>query len=214
MSSIKTTRSIKKKHAMAIFGALFAVLTLIPFGAIPQASFATGNGAPSGPHFNLNLIGVQSSNFSTTDQSGGNVIFVPLFGNCKILLAEGTDFAVLDNNCMDKQAQFQLPPPQNVTTGAQLYTVWARVLGTPGGSSSLVTCATLLNGTTECNTGNTVSFGSHNGKSKFTNVTTQLTTVVLLNGTTLNIFSPGFSQFFWNYTDTGNKLVQLRFYPT
>src|SRR5262249_40587982 len=40
--------------------------------------------------------------------SGGNVIHVPLWGNCQIDLTEGP-FSVLNNNCTNGNALFQLP---------------------------------------------------------------------------------------------------------
>lgn len=198
-----------------------AVLLLLVFTTVDntQPSFATGNGAPSGPHYNLNLIGVKNTaNFPTADNSGGNVIFVPEKGHCNIGLTQGTDFYVLDDNCMDGAASFQLPPP-TTSTGSAQYTVWARVVGTPGGSSSLTTCATdPTTGGTICSIGQTVTFGGHDGKSKFTNVTQQLTTLCYVDQTTgqttcVNIFDPTFQNYFWSYDNNGNKVLQLRFYP-
>ena len=54
----------------------------------------SGNGAPSGAHFNLNIIGTKTK--TGVDASGGGRIFVPLVGSTKIQLAEGDDFAVVD----------------------------------------------------------------------------------------------------------------------
>src|SRR2546430_7647596 len=67
------------------------------------AAAATGNGSPSGAHFNLNVIGV--SNTLTQSNSGGAVIHVPLNGSCQINLAVG-DYQVLDDNCTDGTAAF------------------------------------------------------------------------------------------------------------
>src|SRR5262245_34815583 len=70
----------------------------------------TGNGAPSGPHYNLNIIGVPAD--KNPDFSGGNGhrIFVDLVGRTKILLKPGS-FDVLDANGTDGEASFQLPEP-------------------------------------------------------------------------------------------------------
>ena len=218
----KPTRitSIAKKPSLTILlGTAFTILTMMPFAGIPQASFATGNGTPSGPHFNLNIIGVSNTqNYPTADNSGGNVIHVPLKGHCNIDLTQGTQFYVLDNNCLDGTANFQLPPT-NTTGGNPAYTVWARVVGKPGGSSSMTTCAIdPTTGDTICSIGETVAFGGHNGKSTFTNVTTQLTTLCYVDQTTgntvcVNIFDPTFQNYFWSYDNNGNKVLQLRFYP-
>src|SRR5437660_7033254 len=61
----------------------------------------TGNGAPSGSQFNLNILGVSNSKNQNMD-GNGNVIFVALGSSdtkatTKILLSPG-DFAVLDKN--------------------------------------------------------------------------------------------------------------------
>lgn len=215
----KTILNAKKPSLRIRFGVVLAILTMIPFASIPQASFATGNGAPSGPHFNLNIIGVSNTqNYPTADGSGGNVIHVPLKGHCNIDLTQGTSFDVLDDNCLDGTANFQLPPT-NTAGGSPAYTVWARIVGTPGGSSSITTCATdPTTGGTICSIGETVSFGGHNGKSTFTDVTKQLTTLCFVDQTTgqtvcVNVFDPKFENFFWSYDNNGNKVLQLRFYP-
>src|SRR3990172_9300965 len=102
----------------------------------------SGSGAPSGSHYNLNIIGVPKGKTADMTGSSGRRIFVPLTGNCKINLAQG-DFQVLDGNCTDNgQAQFQLPNPDPDNDGVTTYSVWARALGKPGGSSSTATCAT------------------------------------------------------------------------
>ncbi len=193
-----------------------ATLALAIFANITFTN-ATGNGAPSGPHFNLNLIGAKTTNCPQTEGSGGNVIFVALFGTSKIELIQGTSFEVLDNNaCIDNVAQFQLPPT-NTTGGAPAYTVWARVVGKPGGSGTLTTCAT--NSTsleTVCSLNQVITMRTK-GHQKFINVTTQLTTLCFINslGQTqcVNIFDPAFQGFFWSYDNQGQKVLQLRFYP-
>lgn len=208
-----------KKKSLAMFGTglMLMALMLIPLGGA-QSSFATGNGAPSGAHYNLNINGVSNTaNFPTADNSGGNVIFVPLNGHCDIGLTEGASFYVLDNNCMDGKANFQLPPP-TTSTGSAQYTVWARAVGKPGGSSTLTTCATdPPTGEQLCSLNQVVTMRTH-GKQTFTNVTNQLTQLCYLNTTTnqvtcANIFDPTFENYLWSYDNNGVKVLQLRFYP-
>src|SRR5438552_18699001 len=89
--------------------------------AAPTAAAArsiTGNGAPSGPHYNLNIHGVLKGGTSSTG-SNGHDIFVPLQGQCKIALSPG-DFQVLDPNCLDGSAGFQLPNPVDSTTSTKI----------------------------------------------------------------------------------------------
>ena len=199
-----------------ILGTAIAALFLAILAASPLAQ-ATGNGAPSGAHFNLNLIGAKTSNCPQTDSSGGSVIFVPLVGTSKIMLVQGTTFAVLDNNaCTDNVASFQLPPT-NTTGGSPSYTVWARVVGTPGGHGTLTTCATTATVEVVCSLNQFITMRSK-GDQKFVNVTTQLTTLCYVpTGSTtvtcVNIFDAAFYGYFWDYNNQGQKVLQLRFYP-
>src|SRR5713101_9361475 len=145
------------------------------------AAAQTGNGAPSGSHYNLNIIGV-SHDKNPNMNGGGNVIFVDLGTKSgvavttKILLSQAADgvFEVLDKNGTDGEASFSLPAPGS-------YTVWARALGTPGGQAKITTCATdilLTSPGVICSTQNEV-FVRGTGKSSFRNVTDALTTIVL-----------------------------------
>src|SRR6266487_1316203 len=101
----------------------------------------TGNGAPSGSHYNLNIIGVSHNKSPNMDAASGNVIFVGLGSkdntvSTKILLSQAAIgvFAVLDKNGTDGEASFELPAPGS-------YTIWARALAKPGGSATMTTCA-------------------------------------------------------------------------
>src|SRR3972149_8978415 len=95
--------------------------------AVPQP----GSGAPSGAHYNLNIIGVPKNKTADMIGGSGHRIFVPLEGNCKINLSQG-DFSVLDANCTDGPSAFQLPNPDPNNDGITEYSVWTRALGKPG----------------------------------------------------------------------------------
>ncbi len=120
-----------------------------------------------------------------------------------IWLTQGP-FTVCDGNAFDaaydcngtqiaKQgAVFQLPCNTNITTAAGTtlvpcttgatasYNVWARVVGTPGGSSTLTTCATEpITGVLVCSTKKAVLVRMK--PNKFTNVTDALTSLVDAN---------------------------------
>jgi len=204
--------------------------TLSPAGSSgPALAVAnTGNGAPSGAHYSLNIIGVPKSKSADMSGGGGGVIFASLGTKdgapvtTKILLdqsASAGEFAVLDKNGTDGQAEFSLPAPGS-------YTVWARSLGTPGGHAKITTCATDVTGTVAdgdiCSTQNEV-FVRGTGKSSFRNVTTSLTTITLdavadadavtaCGGTTVGLFDPCLQGYFWQYDNNGLKLLQVRFY--
>jgi hypothetical protein len=106
-----------------------------------RGTTVTGSGAPSGPHYNLNIIGVPKNKIADMTGNQGHRIFVPLKGSCKIDLGPG-DFQVLDANCTKGNASFQLPNPDPDNDGETIYSVWARALGKPGGQSTTTTCAT------------------------------------------------------------------------
>jgi hypothetical protein len=185
----------------------------------------TGNGAPSGSHFNLNIIGVAHDKNPNMAKGGGSVIFVGLGTasdavTTKILLSQEADsvFQVLDKNGTDGEASFALPVPGT-------YTVWARALGTPGGQSKIATCATSIDPTTGvatllCSTDNEV-FVRGKGKSSFRDVTSALTTISLVAGSpaelacgtpTVSLFAACLQDFLWQYDNNGLKLLQVRFY--
>ena len=178
---------------------------------------ATGNGAPSGPHYNLNLIGVPKNKSADMTGGDGHRIFVALDGRTKILLSPG-DFAVLDANGTDGSAAFRLPAPDPDNDGVTEYSVYARALGKPGGSGSITTCGTdPVTGEELCSIFPLLLMRSK-GKSSFTNASRELLYVFVdLNGDgtveRVPLFDSRLQGYFWEYDNKGLKLVQLRFYP-
>lgn len=91
---------------------VFAVALAIPLTFVMAFG---GNGAPNGPHYNLNIIGVPKAKTALMKDPNvtgqyGNAIFVLLDGTSRIWLIEGEDFQVLDKNGTDLNgARFQLP---------------------------------------------------------------------------------------------------------
>lgn len=197
---------------------LAAVYVLVQLVQQPTriGSEATGSGAPSGTHYNLNLIGVPKG--KTADMTGneGRRIFVPLWGSCKISLSMG-DFQVLDANCTDGPARFQLPSPDPDNDGVTTYSVWARALGKPGGSSKTTTCAIdPATGETYCSVYSMIQV-RNKGKSSFTDVSKQLLYVYAdIDGDgnldRMPLFDDRLQDYYWQYDNKGLKLVQLRFY--
>src|SRR5438477_9332030 len=125
--------------------------------ATTSSATTTGNGAPSGSHYNLNIIGVpQGKTADMTGNTGGRMFVLLNGGQDAVSLngkpsnqllkvntiglvpaPAGESFSVLDANATDANGGlFQLP--SDVSTG---WTVWARALGTPGGSAVQTTCA-------------------------------------------------------------------------
>ena len=219
------------------FGSLGFAL-LLATASPPQATAApadTGNGAPSGAHYNLNLIGVPKGKSADMKGASGHVIFVKLDGNSKIYLCEAgasgcegtSDFQVLDANGTDGDgALFALPNPDPDGDGATVYSVFARALGTPGGKSITTTCATGPGEDGVLGTEDDEEVCSmiqlelvrDSGRSRFQNVSKYLLYIYAdLNGdTTLErvpLFDDRLRGYLWDYDNAGLKLVQLRFYP-
>lgn len=175
----------------------------------------TGNGAPNGAHYNLNIIGVPKTKTANMDGNNGHRIFVKLVGNTKIWLFEGP-FEVLDANGTDGNASFQLPDPDPENDGITEYSVYARALGKPGGSSVMTTCAYDEFDVLWCSTESLVSI-RFKGKSTFTNVSKQLLYIYAdIDGNGIKrypLFDDRLEDYYWNYDNNGLKLLQLRFYP-
>ncbi len=189
------------------------VSTNAPGNDLQASNSLTGNGAPSGPHYNLNIIGVPKGKTADMTNTDGHTIFVPLDGTTKILLSPG-DFQVLDGNGTDGSAAFQLPNPDSANSGTTGYSVYARALGKPGGSAYSTTCAADSLGTIYCST-DTAVYVRSKGKNSFTNVSKELLYIyAYINGTLTRIplFDSSLQDYYWGYTNTGLKLLQLRFY--
>ena len=205
-----------------MFSLLFAVSLALGFGV----AFA-GNGAPHGAHYNLNIIGVKEKSADMTGGQG-HVIFVNISGNSKIYLCEsGVDeecedvdgFQVIDKNGTDRDgALFALPNPDPDNTGTTVYSVFARALGKPGGSSRTTTCAT------DPTTGEEVcsliymELTRDKGKSKFDNVSKYLLYIYAdtdgdgVVDKRVPLFDDDLEDYLWSYDNTGLRLAQLRFY--
>lgn len=192
--------------------------TADPSAGAPADALAvrTGNGAPSGGHYSLNIIGVPRDKTAEMTGSSGHVIFVQLWGNAKILLSEG-DFKVLDANGTDGEAAFQLPNPDPDGDGTTTYSVFARALGTPGGRSLTTTCATdPSDGSLVCSV-ITLELRRTTGKSTFQNVSKYLLYIyadIDSDGDLerVPLFDDSLQGYFWDYDNQGLKLAQLRFY--
>ena len=199
----------------------------------PLAAVAsTGNGAPSGAHYNLNIIGVAKDKSPDFTGGDGHRIFVDLgktgtAANTRINLTEG-DFAVLDANGTDGVAAFQLPNPDPDGDGTTSYSVYVRALGKPGGKATMQSCYDDGTGTW-C----AVDFlggvepitiqRTKGGVAKFVNVSKDLLFVdyctawdtitgLCTSVTQIPLFGNDLLSYFWSYDNEGLKLAQLRFY--
>lgn len=179
-------------------------------------SGATGSGSPSGPHYQMNIIGAPKNMSLTSNDNNGRRIFVPISGSCKIQLAEG-DFGVQDHNCLDGTARFQLPAADADNDGGTTYSVWARPLGKPDGTSSTQTCAIDPIDNLEYCSMNTMVQTRTKGKSTFVDVSRDLLYLHYdydLDGDIdrIPLFDKRLSDYHWNYSNSNLKMLQLRFY--
>lgn len=204
------------------------------------ATAATGNGAPSGAHYTLNIIGVPNDKSPDFDGGSGRRIFVDLgrtgaAANTRINLTEG-EFGVLDANGTDGTAAFRLPNPDPDGDGTTDYSVYVRALGKPGGQATMQSCYEDATGTW-C----AVDFlggvepitvqRTKGGAGKFTNVSKDLLYVdycsawdagldtilgtaddVCTSVSQVPLFGDDLLSYYWSYDNQGLKLAQLRFY--
>ena len=195
---VKTATLLKTQQATTT-----TIATTTTSATVATASVATpGNGAPSGSHYNLNIIGVPKDKTADMNNNDGHRIFVQLINTTgstagdiigknftdiskvnTILLAQAPDgqsFQVLDANATDKTgAKFQLP-----FDVSKAWTVWARALGTPGGKADMTTCATVnvtdLAGVTTQEVVCSLTLKLERTKNaKFQNVTSELLSITL-----------------------------------
>lgn len=145
-------------------------------------------------------------------------------------------------------ATFMLPCNENPDNNADVpcdidaanimdYSIYVKGGGAlNGGSANMTTCATVDDGTSVsgdgelvCSTGGTINITKLTGKNQFTEVTQELTTllVILCDGQIwdprdaclgvltqerLSLFVDDTEDWFWNYDNNGLRLAQLRFY--
>jgi len=192
-----------------------------------------GNGAPSGPHYNLNIIGVPRDKTASMDNNNGHRIFVDLgtkdgaVARTKILLCESgvdegcedvEDFKVLDANGTDGEASFALPNPDPENDGITVYSVWARTLGKPGGSASMNTCAYDPIAEEEVCSLAILELERDKGRSRFDDVSKYLLYMYVdldddgKSDRRVPLFHEDFEDYLWYYDNNGLKMVQLRFY--
>ena len=208
--------------------------------SVRNSQSETGNGAPSGAHYTLNIIGMEKGKTANM-QATGSAMFVGLDRTgdnvtTKIMLTESLDgsFAITDKNGTDGVAGYTLPAPLN-GDDTQAYAVYARALGTPGGQATITTCAEGYVDSTSaqiadevCSTENKVF--THDGRPKFENVTQELTTIVIDDAlepgaylactgnetgpdVRVALFDDCLYNYFWKYDNQGLRILQIRFYP-
>jgi len=151
-----------------------------------------------------------------------------LNGDGKIETEAEGDAEVVLINCnetVDTTTGEIIPVDETDIVPTAHYQVWARALGSPhDASATMTTCAT-VQGELQCSLENTVQT-REKGKSSFTDVTNQLTSLVVeycwqyddlgdcidWRTTRVALFAGDTEDWFWNYDNNGLRLAQLRFY--
>lgn len=196
----------------------------------------SGNdGAASGAHFNLNIIGVEKGKTAEMAGDSGDLIFVGFEGLTKINLWEGTGFDVMDANGTDGVADFKLPNPDSDGDGITKYSIWVRPLESAGGVTSFCANAQTSDasaagkdGYYEVCTADLLSVeGSSGSEPLVKDVSVQLLTIyvdteisytnargdeVIIPAGRHAIFDEIFEDYFWSYDTNGLRILQLRFY--
>ena len=187
----------------AVFGGIvLTILVTSTFLTTTPMTFA-GNGAPSGTHYNLNVIGVpvdKKGNFidyapTTPDlynnppsaHDNGHRIFVDLYNGAtstKIWLVQGDDFQVIDPDGTDGSATLQLKdpfltddPPTSPNYWVVEYQIFVRALGKPNGEAWMTSGFLDEYGNAWLSLETVHLVRSKNGPPKFDDRTLELTTI-------------------------------------
>jgi len=119
-----------RKSVIMISSLVLACLVLPAF-VLP--AFATGNGSPSGQHFNINIIGVPKQKNTNFDGGDGRRIFILRTGTTSFYVQGGTSFAILDHDGTDGSVGSQSSPgltfPYDTTTLTWRVAIYVRLLG-------------------------------------------------------------------------------------
>jgi hypothetical protein len=196
--------------------------------AVPM--FAQVGQGLSGPHYNLNIIGVSKGKTVDMTNTDRHTIFVPLSGSVKISYVAGTEFQVLDGNCTDADGCTIEVPSDPL--GDLCYNVYATGLGKPNAGQVIVnadcTIDGLIGSCADALLLNTFTVSRDKGKPKPQNISDvfRATGCIDVNAdllcdsgdlqfTNVWIFNiPQLLSYFWDYNNTGLKLMQVRLYQT
>ena len=211
-----------KRLILAI--AIIAGLTI----AVPTIA-QVGQGL-SGPHYNLNIIGVPKGKTVDMTDSSRHTIFVPLSGSVKITYVAGTEFQVLDGNCTDADGCTIEVPSDPL--GDLCYDVYATGLGKPNAGQVIVNASCTIDGLIgSCADAlllDTFTVDRPKGKPRRHDISDvfRATGCIDVNASgfcdsgdlqfnNVWIFNiPQLLDYFWDYNNTGLKLMQVRFYET
>jgi hypothetical protein len=191
-----------------------SILAAAAFLVFSTAAFAGfGNDMPSGPHYNLNIIGAPNSH--DVGDSQGHTLFVLLNGKTRIYMTQDPDgqFEVVDRDGTDGTAEFNIAPGY--------YDVYARALGKPNGSVHIESWGEFEDdtGTPLLKLGE-IDISREKGKpqTKSLNNLFYVDVTLVVNGQTVEyhhvwVFDiEELLNYYWEYYNSNLKLLQVRFY--
>jgi hypothetical protein len=211
-------------------------LSVVLAVAFAAPAFAQVGQGLSGPHYNLNFIGVPKDK-TVPDMTGSDrhTVFVPLQSGgdvsrqVKIYYIPGDEFRVIDGNATDdNEATIEVP---SSTLGDLCYDVYAVALGKPYGNA-VVDAQCIIDGLVGSCTDALLQDGFSvtrvRGKPKREPISDvfRATGCVDLNGSltcdtgdlqfqNVWIFNvPQLQEYFWDFDNNGLRLMQTRFYET
>ena len=224
----------------AVFGVLALVFAMVLSTGLAIADKggdpSDNNGMPSGPHYNLNIIGVPVDKVvPTMTGSNRHTIFVPLGSDgevsrkVKISYVPGVEFRVIDGNaCDDNQAIIEVP---SSLCGTLSFDVYARALGTPNGKAHVDAMVIFEDNTEGVLLDDSFDVERKKGQPKAISITDVFlasgwidmggdggvyvpgTDVKFNNVWVFNV--PTLEEYYWDYDNNQLKLLQIRFYgPT
>jgi hypothetical protein len=215
-----------KKRLFALVIGMVVVTGILLSSTALAGKDGKGNGFPSGPHYNLNILGKKPNWEYNASEEGGNTIFVRLDNKSQIWMipTKGTEFVVTDADAVHKEkgkydAEFEIPFNKSLRYPA--YDVYVRPRGKPDGYVNIsAEFLNLTDNTTWLSMG-TVDMLSHNqnGKGKPKPVAQSINDIfyVEVDGYTYWLFDhPEYNEtlyeYFWDYDNHGCTLLQVRFY--
>jgi len=209
---------------------LILAIAIIAGLTLAAPTFAQVGQGLSGPHYNLNIIGVKNPKTTPMDDTDRHTLFVPLSGSVKISYVAGTEFQVLDGNCTDADGCTIEVPSDPL--GDLCYDVYATGLGKPNAGQVIVNASCTIDGLIgSCADAlllDTFTVDRPKGKPRRHDISDvfRATGCIDVNASgfcdsgdlqfnNVWIFNiPQLLDYFWDYNNTGLKLMQVRFYET
>jgi hypothetical protein len=215
--------------------AVFTLFLCMVAGIVSPAFAGRGNNMPSGPHYELGLIGRPNEyTGSGTNNSNRHNIFIPLDtsgyvdGKIKLRMTQGDGFLVIDGDATsDGLAKLQI--------NRGYYAVFARALGKPGGNLDFTAWFTYWIDDQQADLSDAIWLGNVDlTRNRKKPQTVEISKLFYYSGYLLydpdgvpdsgdeymELFTNdwvfdilGFNEYWWDIDNNGLKRLEIRFYP-